>query len=127
MGSQQSDTHGGRQRPTQQSMASRSETPNNTYEQMGANIIPPDESTEPRQMPNQQGIYISGRPNQDYETTGESDPQYTHFYDTGFDHYDSPADMVRDYEIPLPLTVGTKSSSQEMDETKQAPAGTGKI
>ena len=87
----------------------------------------PDESTEPRQMPNQQGTYISNRPNQDYETTGESDPQYTHFYDTGFDHYDSPADMVRDYEIPLPLTVGTKSSSQEMDETEQAPAGTGKI
>ena len=44
-----------------------------------------------------------------------------------FDHYDSPANIVRDYEIPLPLTVWSESSSQEMDETEQAPAGTGKI
>ena len=77
MGSKQRDPLGKRQKPTQQSMASRSETSNNPYEQMGANIIRPDESTEPRQMPNQQGTYISGRPNQDYETTDESDLEYT--------------------------------------------------
>ena len=126
LGSQQSDPHGKRQRTTQQSM-DMSEIPYNSYEQVDANIIRPGDSTEARQMPNQQGTYISGRPNQHYETITESDPQYTHAYDTGFDHYVSPANIVRDYENPLPLTVGTESSSQEMDETEQTPAGTGKI
>ena len=123
MGSQQSDPHGRRQRPTQQGTAV-SETP---YEQVDVNIIRPGDSTVTRQMPNHQGTYISGRPNQHYETIIESDPQYTHAFDTGFDHYDTPANIARDYEIPRPLTVGTESSSQEMDETEQAPAGTGKI
>ena len=125
-------------------MASRSETSNNPYEQMGANIIRPDESTEPRQMPNQQGTYISGRPNQDYETTDESDLEYTVYecdpeychtaaiaaiawvYSSRNRNY-SPADIVTDYEIPLPRKVGTESSSQEMDETEQAPDGTCEI
>ena len=126
MGSQQSDPHGKRQRPKQQGTAV-SETPYNLYEQVDVNIIRPGDPTVTRQMPNQQGTYISGRPNQHYETITESDPQYTNAFDTGFDHYDSPANIVRDYEIPLPLTVGTESSSQEMDETDKAPAGTGKI
>ena len=125
MGSQQSDPHGGRQRPTQQGMAV-SETPYNPYEQVDANIIRPGDSAITRQMPNQQGTYIS-RPNQHYETIIERDPQYTQAFDTGFDHYDTPANIARDYEIPLPLIVGTESSSQEMDEIEQAPAGTGKI
>ena len=126
MGSQQSDPHGRRQRPKQQSTAV-SEAPYNHYEQVDANIIRPGDSTVTRQMPNQQGTYISGRPNQHYETIIGRDPQYTRAYDTGFDHYDTPANIARDYEIPRPLTVGTESSSQEMDETEQAPAGTGKV
>ena len=126
LGSQQSDPHGKRQRPTQQS-TDVSETPYNPYEQVDANIIRRGDSTVARQMTNQQGTYISERPNQHYETITESDPQYTHAYDTGFDHYDSPANIVRDYEIPRPLTVGTESSSEEMDETEQAAGGTGKI
>ena len=124
--SQKSDPHGKRQRPTQQSMAV-SETPYNHYEQVDVNIIRPGDSTVARQVPNQQGTYISERPNQHYETITESDPQYTHALDTGFDHNDSPANIARDYENPLPLTVGTESSSQKMDETEHAAAGTGKI
>ena len=121
--SQKSDPHGKRQRPPQQNTAV-SETP---YEQVDANIIRPGDSAEARPVANHQGTYISGRPNQHYETITESDPQYTHAFDTGFDHNDSPANIARDYENPLPLTVGTESSSQEMDETEQAAAGTGKI
>ena len=125
MGSQQSDPRGRRQRQTQQGMAV-SETPYNPYEEVDANTIRPGDSTEAL-MSNQQGTYISGRPNQHYETITESDPQYTHAFDTCSDHYDSPANIARDYEIPRPLIVGTESSSQEMDETEQAAGGTGKV
>ena len=150
MGSQHSDPHGKRQTPTQQGMDVNEVDPNiirpgdsaearqrpkeqgtavseTPYEQVDVNIMRPGDSIEARQMPNQQGTYIGVRPNQHYETITESDPQYTRAYNTGFDHYDSPANIARDYEIPLPLTVETESSSQEMDETEQALAGTGKI
>ena len=78
-------------------------------------------------MPNQLGTYVNCRPNQHYETITGSDSQYTHPYATDFDHYDNPADISRDYEIPLPLTVFTESSNQRTDEAEQAPDGTSKI
>ena len=103
------------------------DTPYSPYEQVDDNITRPGQSTGESQMPNQQGTYINVRPNHYYETITGSDSQYTHPYATDFDHYDSPANSCRDYEIPLPLTVLTKSSNQAASEAEQAPDGTGKI
>ena len=91
------------------------------YEQVDSNITRPGQSTGGSQMPNQLGTYINYRPNQHFETITGSGPQYTHPYARDFDHYDSPANISRDYEIPLPLTVFTESLHQRTDEGRQRP------
>ena len=75
---------------------------------------------EGRPKPAQQSTAENERPNHYYEPT-ESNPGDVHLYETSFDHYDRPENLLKessDYENPLPdndkdLNQGTKKTEQD--------------
>ena len=89
--------------------------PNHYYEPVEAGLQTGDARDIKRTSVQQDRAGIR-RSNQHYDHTETTGPENVHVYDTGFDHYDSPLNLMRAsraYEIPHPEPVD--SESQDID------------
>ena len=123
-----SDTSGGveaafqendyRQRPTQES--SMGEITTNVYNE-------PDRAGTRRTV--QQETAGMQRPNQHYEPMEMTGRENVHVYDTGFDHYDNPLDLMRAYGVyEIPQSKPVDPTSQNIAEREQGtPAISGAV
>ncbi|GFR75127.1 hypothetical protein ElyMa_002179400 [Elysia marginata] len=67
-----------------------------------------------------------GRPSQKYDHAMETSPEYVDLYDQGFDHYDSPKEIMRrsgEYETPQPVAVSAPVQDYVEPETVSSAAG----
>ena len=84
------------------------------------------QGNEGRPKPAKQSTAENERPNHYYEST-ERNPGNVHLYETSFDHYDRPENLLKesaDYENPLP--GNDKDSNQDTKETEQDHAASSK-